>query len=197
MQPRLTEIVASLEAQRAAALHAASALPHERWTTRPAPDRWSVSEILEHLYRVERGIAPLVSKRAAEARESGHPEETESASVIGTFVDRGVSDRRTKLDAPERVVPTECPEASTVLTRLASSRAALLEAVASADGLALESIRAVHPRLGEINLYEWIHFVGLHEARHVGQIEETVASVAAGAFSNASTSSSTSSATTS
>lgn len=179
MQPRLTEIVVSLEAHRAAALSAANALPHERWTMRPAPDRWAVSEILEHLYRVERGIAPLITKRAAEAREIGHPEETESGSVIGTFVDRGVSDRRKKLDAPERVVPTECPDADTMLARLASSRAALLAAVSSADGLALESIHAVHPRLGEINLYEWIHFVGLHEARHLGQIEEAVATIAA------------------
>ena len=46
----------------------------------------------------------------------------------------------------------------------------LRSAIADADGLALGLIMHPHPVVGDINLYEWILFVGLHEQRHVRQI---------------------------
>ena len=39
-----------------------------RVQTRPGDDQWSVSEVLEHLYRVERGVAAVLTKRIAKAR---------------------------------------------------------------------------------------------------------------------------------
>jgi hypothetical protein len=44
--------------------------------------------------------------------------------------------------------------------------------VRSADGLALSEIVQPHPVLGPINLYQWIAFVGAHEARHAAQVME-------------------------
>jgi hypothetical protein len=103
MHRRLTELVDFVEAQRAALLDAVYAVPEERWTERPAPGRWSVSE---------------------------------------------------------------------------SSRTELHEAMRAADGLALSSVRVTHPRLGELDLYQWILFVGQHEARHREQIDEVVEQLA-------------------
>jgi hypothetical protein len=53
-----------------------------------------------------------------------------------------------------------------------ASRAELHDAIRAADGLALGSIRQTHARLGELDLYQWILFVGEHEARHVQQAAE-------------------------
>ena len=47
-------------------------------------------------------------------------------------------------------------------------------AVATADGLALGNIKHNHPLLGELDLYEWLVFLGEHEARHKKQIERTL-----------------------
>ena len=179
MHQRLVELSEYLAQQRRAVLSAASTVPSELWTERPAPDRWSVSHILEHLHRVERSATAVVAKRVAKARDEGHPAETEITSVLGTLERFGVSDRRGRpLVAPAIVDPEEAPDRATVESRLAESRAALLAAIESGDGLALGEIRHTHLRFGELNLYEWILFIAEHERRHVEQIAETAASLA-------------------
>jgi uncharacterized damage-inducible protein DinB len=179
MHPRLSELVEFLDRQRSAVLAAAEALPRERWAERPAPGRWSVADVAEHLYRVERGIARLVAKRVAEARAVGHPLESETSSVLGALEGRNVDDRSSRREAPEQVSPVETPTPDVAIRQLEESRAALSSAIEAADGLALGSIRHTHPALGEVDLYQWILFVGLHEARHVPQIHEVATELTA------------------
>lgn len=175
MHPRLTELLDYLDARRAAVLDAASALPSERWTVRAAPDRWSVAEVCWHLQRVESGVAKLIRKRAAEARAQGHPAEDAEGSLLGALEGRRVTDRTVRIQAPPQVTPTEVLSAAAVQALLNESRAMLRAVIADADGLALGSITHPHPVLGEIDLYQWILFVGQHEERHVSQIAEAAA----------------------
>lgn len=179
MHPRLAELRAFVDAQRSALLAAASTVPPDRWTERPAPDCWSLTELFEHLYRVENGSARLVEKRALEARAAGHPAETETSSMLGALDGTGLTDRSRKLAAPERVVPTGGWTRAEALESLARSRATLHEGMRAAEGLALCTVRAPHPRLGEIDLYQWILFIGQHEQRHVAQAAEIAERLAA------------------
>jgi uncharacterized damage-inducible protein DinB len=172
MHPRLVELSEHLALQRRTLLEVAATVPSESWQTRPAEDRWSVSEILEHLYRVERGAAAVLAKRIAKARAEGHPAETETSSVLGTLEALRVSHLDRKLVAPELVTPTESPDRETAESRLTESRAALLDAIASGDGLALGEIRHTHLRLGELDLYQWIVLVAEHEKRHTSQLRD-------------------------
>jgi len=174
MHPRLAELSEHLALQRRTLLEIADAVPTESWQTRPAEDRWSVSEILEHLYRVERGVAAVLAKRTAKARAEGHRAETETSSVLGTLEQFQGSHFARKLVAPELVAPTENPDRRTAERLIAESRAALLAAMESGDGLALGEIRHTHLRFGEIDLYQWILFVAEHEKRHVAQMREVV-----------------------
>lgn len=178
MHPRLTELTERLAQRRRALLDAASAVPSDGWQTRPDDDRWSVSEICEHLHRVERGVAAVVAKRIAKARAEGIPAETETSSVLGTLDRFRVSDLDRKLVAPELVAPTENPDRETAERRLADSRAALLAAIESGDGLALGDIRHTHLRFGELDLYQWILFVAEHEARHTAQLRNVARQLA-------------------
>ncbi|HKP14957.1 MAG TPA: DinB family protein [Gemmatimonadaceae bacterium] len=172
MHSRLAELSDHLAHQRRTLLDVASTVPTERWQTRLSEDAWSVSEILEHLHRVERGAAAVLAKRIAKAREAGHPAETETSSVLGTLDQFRVSDLDRRLVAPELVRPTENPDRGTVEGWLAESRAALDAAIASGDGLALGSIRHTHLRFGELDLYQWLLFVAEHEKRHIAQLRE-------------------------
>lgn len=172
MHPRLAELSEHLAHQRRVLLDVASGVPSEQWQARPAEDSWSVSEVFEHLSRVERGAAAVLTKRIAKAREAGHPAETESSSVLGTLDEFRVSDLDRKLVAPELVRPTENPDRETAERMLADSRAALDAAIASGDGLALGSIRHTHLRFGELDLYQWLLFVAEHEKRHTAQLRE-------------------------
>jgi hypothetical protein len=172
MHPRLAEISEHLAHQRRFLLEVASAVPADSWQARPSNDQWTVSEILEHLYRVDRSVAAVLSKRIAKAREAGHPAETETSSVLGTLDQFRVSEVVRKLVAPEPVIPTENADRETVERLLSESRAALNAAITSGDGLALGSIKHTHLRLGELDLYQWMLFVAGHEKRHTAQLRE-------------------------
>lgn len=178
MHPRLTELTERLAQRRRALLDAASAVPTDSWQTRPDDDRWSVSEVLEHLHRVERGVGAVLAKRIAKARAEGHAAETETSSVLGTLDRFRVSDLDRKLVAPELAAPTENPDRETAERRLSDSRAALLAAIESGDGLALGDIRHTHLRFGELDLYQWILFVAEHEARHTAQLRDVARQLA-------------------
>ena len=179
MHPRLAELSEYLAHQRRTLLDVASTVPADRWQTRPGEgETWSVSEVLEHLYRVERGAAAVLTKRIAKAREAGHAAETETSSVLGTLDQFRVSELDRRLVAPELVRPIENPDRASVERLLAESRAALDAAIASGDGLALGTIRHTHLRFGELDLYQWISFVAEHEKRHTAQLREVARQLA-------------------
>ena len=177
MHPRLSEVAQYVETQRSMLLAAADALAAPRWTARPAEGQWSVSEVLEHLHRVERGSARLVAMRANEARAAGHPSELEDGSMLECLSFARLTDRSTRVTSPDRVRPEGGWTRAAALAAIEGSRTELRAAFVAADGLALGSIRSPHPRLGEIDLYQWIMFIGQHEARHAMQVTEIVGAV--------------------
>ena len=66
---------------------------------------------------------------------------------------------------------------SDALAALALSRESLQHAMGEADGWALEKVVAPHLRLGTIDMYQWLVFLGHHERRHLAQLERTIAAV--------------------
>jgi hypothetical protein len=79
-----------------------------------------------------------------------------------------------KRQAPEIVVPRAEARAPEVHDALRRSRADLHAALRLGDGLALAEVTATHPALGVINVYQWVLFIGQHEARHARQVAEIV-----------------------
>ena len=75
-----------------------SSLTEEQARTRPAPDRWSVLECLEHVCYVERRFLRMV--RESEAGRPAERDATKKAPLMENVADR--SNRRT---APETVHP--------------------------------------------------------------------------------------------
>lgn len=175
MQRRISELVEFADAARAALLDAAAKVPADHFAERPVPERWSAAELIEHLARVESGCARVIAKRAASARASGVAVEQEEGSMLGALEGRRVTDRSHKLVAPELVAPVGGFTREAALDALAKSRAEFKRAIADADGLALGEVRHTHVVLGELDLYQWILFVGQHEQRHLPQLEEITA----------------------
>jgi len=172
MHPRITELVTVLDAEREALLAAVERVPADRRDERPAEGVWSVAELLEHLHRVEKGIARLLEKRVAEARAAGLGPETETSSVLGTLDAARLSERVPPRVAPERVAPRGEMTAAQAMDALLDSRTALRAAVLGADGLALSTLRQEHPVIGDVDLYQWVLFVAYHERRHTAQMLE-------------------------
>jgi uncharacterized damage-inducible protein DinB len=172
MHPRIAELLAYAQLQRGVLLDAVCLIPEPLRDQRPDADHWSAAEVLEHLHRVECGIARLLTHSVDRARAAGLEPEDELGSVLATLDTLRITDRRRRISAPEPVVPRGELTAAQAMAALAESRQVLISALQSADGLALGRVTRAHPLLGPLNLYQWVLFVGQHEARHAGQLQD-------------------------
>ena len=68
MHTHLTEVLSRLDGARAALRGALDAIPAPLQRQRPAPDRWSAAEVLEHLTLVERIFGGRIVKALDAAR---------------------------------------------------------------------------------------------------------------------------------
>lgn len=172
MHPRLAELVDYAAAQRMALLEAVSTVPEPLRDERTHTGTWSIAEVLEHLHRVESGIARLLLRTIERGRQGGIPEERETGSLLNSLDAYDLVRRDQRMIAPQPVAPRGEYTAAQGLAALALSREALLAAIRSGDGLALGKLTFPHPVLGSFDLYQWILFVGQHELRHAAQIAE-------------------------
>jgi hypothetical protein len=183
MHPRIAELVAYLTSAAVHLKEAVDGVPRDMRGVRPAPGRWSVAEVLEHLALVETGIARLIAKRGAEGRAAGVGPETETRTVLYTLDSQRVLDRRETVAAHERVSPRGALDADAAWAAVVKAQAEVREAVIGVDGLALGEITYPHRTLGTLDLYQWIAFTATHEMRHIAQIREIAASLKAAAAS--------------
>jgi hypothetical protein len=172
LHPRIRELLDLLDASRAELREAVDEVPAVLRERRPAPDRWCVAEVLEHLGLVQRRIAQVLAARFAAARAEGLGPERETSSVRERVPNALLQDRTQKVVAPEPLQPTGTLGAARAWDALEEARAALNATVRSADGLALGELTHQHPRLGVLDLYQYIGSVGGHESRHAAQVRE-------------------------
>ena len=174
----MAEIAEFLDETRKAVVRAVAPLSPEEAARRPSPEAWSVDEILTHLSLVEPGVAKRVAKSVGKAKGEGLERETSVAPVLGCLDGPALDRLNEKQAAPEFVEPKAVLSMSGALAALALSRESLRHAMAEADGWALEKVVAPHPRLGTLDMYQWLVFLGRHERRHLAQIERVIAAVA-------------------
>jgi uncharacterized damage-inducible protein DinB len=181
MHPRLEEVLSYLDSERTALADAVALVPTELRDQQPGPDRWSVAQVLQHLFIIEKRIATGVTKWVGDARAAGLGPEAEVSSVLNSLDLGLIADRSKRRNAPEEVRPGGDLDAASAWASLEKTRAALRAGVLPGDGLALSEVIQPHPVLGPINLYQWLLFVGSHEVRHTGQVREIAAELKAGA----------------
>ena len=181
MHARLEEVLNYLDSQRAAVSEAVALVPAELRDQSPGPDRWSVAQVLQHLVIIETRIGAGMTKWVGDAKAGGLGPEVETSSVMHSLDLALIGDRSRRRSAPEEVAPKGDLDAASGWTALEKTRAALRAGVMPGDGLALSEVIQPHPVLGPINLYQWLLFVGAHEARHTGQVREIAAELSAGA----------------
>jgi hypothetical protein len=141
----------------------------------PGPDRWSVAQVLDHLTIVDRRVGIGLRKWIDEARSANLGAETETSSIVNTIPVSLITDRSRRANAPEAIRPSSEANAETAWAALESARENLRSAFVTGNGLALTEVIRPHPVLGPINLYQWVLFVGSHEARHADQVREIAA----------------------
>src|ERR1041384_3925420 len=142
---------------------------------RPTESAWSVADVIEHLAIIEGNMVRLVTKLLGKVESADDGTSTEPRPMPPFSLDDYEAQiRDQKLVAPEEIRPRGAP-LNESLARLRESRAAL-NALRPRIELA-HGTRAhyPHPFFGPLNLYQWLAFIGMHEARHLSQIEGLVA----------------------
>jgi len=173
MHPRIVELLKHLDTHHADFRKAFETVPKDRRNVRSAPDRWSAANVVEHVAIVNGRVAGRFAKQIAEARAAGHAAESAADPILPTIDLTRVLDRspERRIQAPDPIQPTGL-DADAAWSALEQSNAALRDALASGDGLALGTLMAPHPLFGQLSIYQWAAFTGAHQARHALQLRE-------------------------
>src|SRR5215470_7382604 len=148
-------------------------LSEEQLKFKPAPEKWSVLEVAEHIYLAEGLLFASVEKALAEKQ---NPEWETKTKGKTEFLERVMVSRDRKATAPESIVPTGKLSRDEVISRLNASRAKTLKFAEETDA-PLKSHTADHPFpvFNTLNAYQWLIYIPLHNIRHNKQIEEVKA----------------------
>jgi uncharacterized damage-inducible protein DinB len=154
-------------------LKSIAGLSQKQWTFKPAPDRWSVAEVAEHITVSESTIFGLVQGKAMQS--PADPSKRASVKGKDQVLLEKIQDRSHKAQAPEILRPAN---------RFANE-AELVKAFEQARDANMDYIKTTsddlrdhfydHPALGTLDGYQWMLLISAHSARHTAQIEEVKA----------------------
>ena len=154
-------------------LKSISGLSQKQWTFKPAPDRWSVAEVAEHITVSESTLLGLVQSRLMQS--PADPAKREQVKGKDQLIITKVPDRSHKAQAPEILRPTGrwATEADLVKTFEASRDATMNYVRTTNDDLRDHFFD--HPAFGTLDGYQWLLLIATHSTRHTEQIDEVKA----------------------
>lgn len=155
-------------------LDAVEGLSDEQWNFKPAPGKWSVGEVVEHIYLAEGLIFKQVEAAMAAPFNPNWKEKTKGKSE---FIERVMVNRTGKARAPEQIVPVGKLTRSELMEKLKSARAATIKFAEQTEA-PLKSHTSEHPFpvFNTLSAYNWLIYIPLHNIRHNQQIDEVKAS---------------------
>jgi uncharacterized damage-inducible protein DinB len=159
-----------LESTERKVIDSTKGLTPEQWNFKPAPDRWSVAECVEHIAAAEDYLRGMVVEKVMTSPAA--PDRDVKAADDNTVT--MVTDRSHKAKAPEALVPTNrfgSPEAA--LKHFEESRAKTVEFLKNTPDLRAHATDG--PGGVKLDAYQWILFIAAHSERHDKQIEEVKA----------------------
>jgi uncharacterized damage-inducible protein DinB len=158
------EILKALHDSRAEFLAAAD-VPEEKAKMRPAPDRWSVIDCVEHIVIAEgRFLGWLENQEGLPVPPADREKE---AKLLA-----GVASRATRVQAPEAARPTgRFATLADALDEFDTIRARSI-AFAEKQGAGLYTLAAKHSFFGPVNGAEVVCLMAAHSRRHAAQIHE-------------------------
>jgi hypothetical protein len=155
---RLDESLAVLEKSLAG-------LAENDWHKKPAPDRWSVGEIVHHLVLVEVQRLQYLKELLTGRRESAAPR-TEPIREIASY-----RRKEQRVQAKEDMQPTPGIPPKVLLTGFRRGRAETRAFASTADLAKLQNVWLMTKSFGALNGAEYLEFLAAHTERHADQIQ--------------------------
>jgi hypothetical protein len=148
-----------------------------QWDFKPAPDRWSIAENLEHVVMVQEAVLGRVREQLANAPASRNCDRRQVDDIVIT----GFPDRTARFTAPEFVYPSGRWTPSEAFRRLRTNYSLLAEYLETTPDLRQHAVEALPLKAVTKGAYEtmdgyqWVLAAAAHAERHVKQILEVKA----------------------
>jgi hypothetical protein len=163
----------NLQATHDAFLKSIAGLSEKQWKFKPAPDRWSVAEVAEHITVSEGMIFGMVQGKVMAGPAT--PEKRAEVKVTDEQILQLLPDRSHKAQAPEFLKPTgRFATREELVKTFEDERKATMDYVRTSNDDFRDHF-GPHPLLGPLDGYQWILLISGHSERHTKQIEEVKA----------------------
>ena len=167
------KIIKMLGESQTETLDAIKGLTDEQWNYKPAPEKWSVGEVAEHIWLAE-GLLFGAMENALKAPVN--PQWEELTKGKDERVVSILTNRSGKAQAPETIKPTGKTRAE-IMEGLQAVRAKTMK-FAQETQAEMKSHTTEHPFkvFGTLNAMQWLIYIPAHNLRHNQQIAEVKAS---------------------
>ena len=160
-----TELIQALQDSSAELIAAAQSIPEALTKTKPAPDRWSALDCVEHIVITEGRFFGWLENPQP---DPAPPENKDKEAMIA----QRLSSRDQKAQAPEPARPTgRFATLDEALDEFRLRRTHTIQ-FALEKGAGLYAISTKHPLFGPVNGAELMCMMAAHSRRHAAQIRE-------------------------
>ena len=160
-----------LKKTSAAFLASTKGLSQAQLNFKPAPTKWSVAEVAEHITAAEDMLMGMVKDQVMKAPARA---QTVNVKEIDDFVVTAIADRTKKAQSPEPLMPTQrFGSMEGTLNHFKESRAKTLKFLADTKDLRGHALDS--PIGKKLDAYQWLLFISAHCERHTKQIQEVKA----------------------
>ena len=165
----------SLDDSRERLLGTLLGLSREQLEYRPAADRWSVAENLEHIIVTEKFVLGRLESPVRQTPDM--PTHSRWAGRDAPFVKKLSEAREDRFQAPEPLRPISRWPIETLVVEFEAARVLSREFAASTQlDLRSRFFRHPAPEIGEIDGYQLLLLIGAHSDRHLAQSKAVMAS---------------------
>jgi len=163
-------ILDRLEGSSRAFLAVLENLSDAEWQWSPAPGRWSIAAVAEHVILTER---LLLAKVEEALRNPMRPDWKKQTAGKTQFLLRVVAPRRGRARAPKAVAPAGSWSKTDAITKFREARAATVRFAQQTDA-EMNARTADHPFavFGTLSAFQWLLYIPTHLERHLRQIDE-------------------------
>lgn len=167
------KVIQYFEDSRKEFLAAIDGVGDAQWKWKPAPERWSVGEVAEHIVLAEALLFGNVRK-ALEAPPN--PDWEAKTKGKTEFIESVMAPRKGKATAPEPLVPQGSMTQAQVRERFLQQRVEYEKFAATTEAALKEhTVEHPFPVFNTLSAYQWLIYGPLHTMRHDKQIAEVKA----------------------
>jgi hypothetical protein len=168
-----TKVLNWLADSRKEFLAAIDGVTDAQWKWKPAPERWSVAEVAEHVVLAEASQFEHVKKALAAPADADWEKRTRGKTEM---IEYAMAPRLGRVQSPEPLVPGGKLTRAEVKQRFERQREEI-EKFARETNAPLKEHLDEHPFpiFNPLNAYQWLIYAPLHTMRHDKQIAEVKA----------------------